>query len=88
MTALSIRNMNFTLARRAQEGTMETKPSDDHSHYWFIERKALRKKNGKANWIFVRDFMATKREAADLFVRLYSNRIEKFRLHHVMKYGA
>ncbi len=88
MTALSIRHMRFTLARRAQEGTMETNPSDERSHYWWIEYKARRKKNGEANWIFVRDLQATKKEAAEIFCKHFRNRDVKYRLRHLMEYGA
>jgi hypothetical protein len=90
MSALSIRNMNHTLAQmeyiraRKAAGWYASLPAEekaDRSHYWFVERKS---KRNKKEWIFVRDLFATKREAADLFVKHFSG--GGYRLRHIMSY--
>ncbi len=91
MSALSIRRMNFTLQAlehiEAQKQTAwyASLPAEERavrSHYWFIERKA--KRGNK--WIFVRDLQATKREAAELFVKHFRNSERSFRLRRLLSY--
>lgn len=86
MTALSIRNMHYTMAHREQAGTMaDLDARRERSRYWFIEKRV--KRGGKLEWSFVRDYIGTKREAADLFVKFYRhNRTGKFRLVHKLSY--
>jgi len=92
MSYLSYRHMGFTLhqleliqwAKDAE--ILANLPADrERCYYWFLERKARR---GKNKWIFVRDLRATKREAAEIFVKHYRNRKETFRLRHIMKYNG
>lgn len=69
--SLAYRNMNFTLARRDQQGLMslpegETEPS----RYYYVERKS---KKGKDKWIFVRSFWSTPRRAQDSFNSNYQD---------------
>lgn len=95
MTALSIRHMNFTLqtmehieAQKQAEwyASLSAAEKANKSHYWWIERKARRKKNGKVNWIFVRDLQATKKEAAEIFCKHFRNSDVKHRLRHLLAY--
>lgn len=88
MTALSIRHMNMTLARREQDSSMEPLLADrEKSHYWFIERKSKAGRGKSDEWVFVRDFMGSKREAAELFVKNYRHsKLGKFRLVHRLTY--
>lgn len=85
MSYLSIRNMNFTLARREQEGLSPVFPETrERSHYWFIERKS---KIDKSKWVFVRDAIATKSEIVQIWNRHYRNSsLGKYRLVHKLKY--
>ncbi len=94
MSALSIRHMKFAL--REIEAAQEKKEAAEYarrpadaprSHYWWIERKAKRNKNGKTNWIFVRDYFGTKSEAAEFFRKYFQNRSDgTFRLKHQHSY--
>ena len=95
MTDLRIRHMNFTLQtmehieaqkQAAWYASLPAEQKADRAHYWWIERKARRKKNGKANWIFVRDLVATKSAAADVFCKNFRNRDTKYRLRHLLAY--
>jgi len=90
MSSLSIRHMNFAL--REQErmqwardalafASLPVAEKADRNHYWWIERKA---KRGKGKWIFERDFVGSKKEAAELWRKHY--RGGNFRLRHLMKY--
>ena len=76
--------MNYTLARREQEGSMLLPdPNREKSHYWHVERKARR----GSRWIFVRDLMATKSEAADVWNKRYRGR-KDYRLRHKLTYRS
>ena len=93
MTATSIRHMRFTVREQEQAqaerdaqayAALPAELKAEHLHYWHLERKAKRKKHGKTNWIFVREFFVTKRQAAAIFVKHY--RGKGYRLHHVYVY--
>lgn len=58
-----------------------TKPAE-RSHYWFIERKAVRGNR----WIFVRDFIGTKREVAALYSKHFQHQTPRIRVRHMMSY--
>lgn len=83
MTALSIRNMNYTLARRSQEGEMATRSAADseRAQLWVFERK-----NNRGNkWSTVgRSFLATKSRAGELWIRHFKSRTDgKYRLRRI-----
>jgi hypothetical protein len=86
--------MNFTLqamehirARKDAEwyANLPAEEKAERSHYWFIERKS---RNGRGKWTYVRDYMGTKKEAAELFCKHFRNRADgrKYRLHHLLEY--
>ena len=93
MPALSILHMHMTM--REQERIQAERDAAAYArltdaekaetvHYWHIERRAKRKKNGKVNWIFVRELFAAKTDAAEIFVKHYRGR--GYRLHHIYSY--
>lgn len=84
MTALSIRSMNFTLARREQQGEMATiQDNTEKVHYWWVERKALRGNT----WSKVTEGFLTKSDAAKLWNKHFRNRTDrKYRLRHILTY--
>jgi hypothetical protein len=90
MTALSIRNMNFTLRdleqQRAEEdarryAALSTEEKEEREHYWHIERRMKR-----GGWKHYRPFYGTKREVARFWVKFFKGNKE-FRLHHMLEYG-
>ena len=86
MAATSIRNMNYTLARLEDSRSDRDKAviSREKSRYWFIERRHV--KRGTVEWIFVRDYIGTKAEAADLWNRMYRRQKNRHRLIHKLSY--
>ena len=79
MTALSIRYMRMTLARREQEGIMTTPSKEqEESRYWYVERKA---KRGKDKWVLVRAFWATEHRANEFFNSNYQ--ADTYRLRQI-----
>jgi hypothetical protein len=71
MTALSIRYMRMTLARREQEGIMSAPSKErEESRYYFVERKAKRRKD---KWIVVRSFWSTPARAEEFFNTNYQD---------------
>lgn len=89
MTALSIRNMRFTLNEREQAlwrledaACASQAPEPEPSCYWHIERRS---KSRKDTWIFVRDFWATKAKAEEFYSQNYQNQQPEHRL--VCKYN-
>jgi hypothetical protein len=78
VTALSIRYMNITLARREQEGIMTT-PTQE-SCYYYVERKAKRNKNGREHWIFVKAFWSTPTRAEEFFNKNYQDGQHRLRV--------
>lgn len=94
MSSLSIRHMNFTLQTMAHiqsqknaewYANLSAEEKAERSHYWFIERKS---RNGRRTWTHVRDYVGTKKEAAELFCKHFRNREDgrKYRLHHQLEY--
>ena len=85
MTTLAIINMRqsplhpHNLNDFAVAPTMQT---TERSHYWFIERKSVRGNK----WIFVRDFIGTKREVAALYVKYFQHQSPACRIRHQMSY--
>jgi len=61
-------------------------PPVERSHYWHVERLAKRKKNGRKNWIFVRELWATKSEAAETFCKHFRDGDTTYRLRHMTAY--
>lgn len=83
MTALSIRNMNWTMVMNEQTADayyQSLRPVKKEIHYWHVERKAKRGKK----WIFVSRFYCTKADMAEVFKKYY--RDGSHRLVHLMKY--
>ena len=93
MPALSILHMHFTMTEMERIRDIQlaeayaSRPADaETTHYWHIERKAKRKKNGKTNWIFVKHFYGTKSEAAEMFRKHYQG--QGYRLRHILTYSS
>ncbi len=95
MTALSIREMNYTLAFREEcaEEMLKTMPTSDNKTqaycYWSIWRKVVKttKKHGtQTSWKFVHDAVWTKAEAADAWNKNYRAHPGEYRLKFHLKY--
>lgn len=89
MTALSILGMNQTLVAKeyAMDEYLKTLPrNDEPKYYWHIYRKSLSKfpRKGARQWVFVRDFVGTKADVADLWNRYF--RTGDYRLKCQLKY--
>lgn len=87
MTALSIRRMHDTMTFKEQivdAYYSSLKPSKLTVHYWHVERKAKKPKNGK-KWLFVARFYLTKPQMAETWNKFY--RGGNYRLVHMMKYS-
>ena len=91
MTALSIRNMNYTLREREVESARrdhaeyESLPAEmkaETLHYWWIERKVVKtlKHGVRVEWKHERDLFATKKDAAAYCIK-HGIRGDR-RLHH------
>lgn len=73
--------MVMDFKRELMEAAMPKSASADTTHYWYIQRRKKRSKG----WQIVRDFQATKAEAARMFTRWY--RDGQHRLKHVLSYS-
>ena len=83
--SLSITNMNYSPLHPdnlRDFATIPTTKTAERSHYWFIERKAVRGNK----WIFVRDFIGTKREVAALYSNHFQHHVPRIRVRHMMSY--
>lgn len=76
----SIIAMNSVVGGRELEAVDVSSINIEETHYWHVERRAKRGKR----WIFVRDLIGTKKEAAELWNKFF--RGKGFRLRHMMKY--
>lgn len=93
--SLAYRHMNFTLrqletesARRDAEqyARMSDEEKAEPVHYWWVERKVVKqlKRGIKIEWVWMRDLVATKKDAARYWMR---HGAKGERLHHRMEYG-
>jgi hypothetical protein len=84
MSYLSIRHMQFTMARREQGDSGEPIPTPDEAvKYWWIERRNKRSKI--EIWLFVKAFWATEIKANQYFQSVYpENQQRAYRLREIL----